>query len=415
MLRTILISLGIWGALNIVVLTNERQTKATKTPVHLKPTQHPPPQPSKIKPHDYEVEILSRELPAQKLSKKRNAYLLVTLYRSGSTLTGEMFNRNSDFLYFFEPLAVFGNNEAPKQKFKMLNETFHCVPPAAKDYEKFAPKQEGVVANCLREGICMYQLSTRFCQPPFCWADQAPLTQCKRHCEGPVKTKKKKAYLAQLCQNDVNTVAIKTIRFHDMTKLKPFYDVNYDLNFKAVMLIRDPRSMFHSRKNIILNVDKVGPAALPDMMATLARECRNYATSYFAVDADRQMKRKTLIIRYEDMALNPMRYVRQVYRFLGEKVTPSIDKKMQDAIAPPKKTIVDSGKATYTTNRVVNKTKILNSWRLDSLLSIEEISQIESECAEMMDLYGYKKMNKKYDQLFDLNLDFVDLQHHLVL
>ena len=141
------------------------------------------------------------------------------------------------------------------------------------------------------------------------------------------------------------------------------------------------------------------------------------------------MKRKTLIIRYEDMALNPMRYVRQVYRFLGEKVTPSIDKKMQDAIAPPKKTIVDSGKfifnfhvwlnltgkATYTTNRVVNKTKILNSWRLDSLLSIEEISQIESECAEMMDLYGYKKMNKKYDQLFDLNLDFVDLQHHLAL
>ena len=55
------------------------------------------------------------------------------------------------------------------------------------------------------------------------------------------------------------------------------------------------------------------------------------------------MKRKTLIIRYEDMALNPMRYVRQVYRFLGEKVTPTIDKKMQDAIAPPKKTIVDSG------------------------------------------------------------------------
>ena len=55
------------------------------------------------------------------------------------------------------------------------------------------------------------------------------------------------------------------------------------------------------------------------------------------------MKRKTLIIRYEDMALNPMRYVRQVYRFLGEKFTPEIDKKMQDAIAPPKKSFTDSG------------------------------------------------------------------------
>ena len=36
---------------------------------------------------------------------KRNAFLLITLYRSGSTLTGEMFNRNFDFLYFFEPLG----------------------------------------------------------------------------------------------------------------------------------------------------------------------------------------------------------------------------------------------------------------------------------------------------------------------
>ena len=57
------------------------------------------------------------------------------------------------------------------------------------------------------------------------------------------------------------------------------------------------------------------------------------------------MKRKTLIVRYEDMALNPMRYVRQVYRFLGEKFTSEIEKKMQDAIAPPKKTITDSGKS----------------------------------------------------------------------
>ena len=34
--------------------------------------------------------------------KRRKAYLLITLYRSGSTLTGEMFNRNKKFLYYFE-------------------------------------------------------------------------------------------------------------------------------------------------------------------------------------------------------------------------------------------------------------------------------------------------------------------------
>ena len=121
------------------VLVNERQTKATQTFTNQKhQTQPSPPKTKPAFKNDYEVEILSRETSPQKPShQKRNAYLLITLYRSGSTLTGEMFNRNKDFLYYFEPLAVFGNNEAPKQKFKMLNETFHCVPPVAKDYEKF--------------------------------------------------------------------------------------------------------------------------------------------------------------------------------------------------------------------------------------------------------------------------------------
>ena len=49
---------------------------------------------------DLSIETMFEEKPP-----KRNAYLLITLYRSGSTLTGEMFNRNLDFLYFFEPLG----------------------------------------------------------------------------------------------------------------------------------------------------------------------------------------------------------------------------------------------------------------------------------------------------------------------
>ena len=48
---------------------------------------------------------LNIETIFEERTPKRNAYLLITLYRSGSTLTGEMFNRNLDFLYFFEPLG----------------------------------------------------------------------------------------------------------------------------------------------------------------------------------------------------------------------------------------------------------------------------------------------------------------------
>ena len=68
----------------------------------------------------------------------------------------------------------------------MLNETFHCHPPIAKNYQQFAPKEASTTKNCLAEGVCMFQLSTRFCQAPFCWADNAPKSQCKRQCQNPV-------------------------------------------------------------------------------------------------------------------------------------------------------------------------------------------------------------------------------------
>ena len=68
----------------------------------------------------------------------------------------------------------------------MINETFHCHPPIAKNYQQFAPKEASTTKNCLAEGVCMFQLSTRFCQAPFCWADNAPKSQCKRQCQNPV-------------------------------------------------------------------------------------------------------------------------------------------------------------------------------------------------------------------------------------
>ena len=114
----------------------------------------------------------------------------------------------------------------------MLNDTFHCIPPIAKNYQQFAPKGETTTSNCLKEGICMFQLSTRFCQAPFCWSDNAPLTQCKKQCESPVKTKKKTEFVKKICQQ-LDTVAIKTIRMNDITKLKPFYQPDYPLNFKG--------------------------------------------------------------------------------------------------------------------------------------------------------------------------------------
>ena len=82
---------------------------------------------------------------------------------------------------------------------------------------------------------------------------------------------------------------------------------------------------------------------LKQMMTTLGDECKRYANNFYIFESNLEIQRKTMVIRYEDLALNPMKYSRKVYKFLGVKFTESIEQMMKDAIEPPKKEIKDKG------------------------------------------------------------------------
>ena len=56
--------------------------------------------------------------------------------------------------------------------------------------------------------------------------------------------------MSKICNEEVDTVAAKVIRFSEISALKPFYSDDYDLNFRVIHLVRDPRSMMHSRKSL---------------------------------------------------------------------------------------------------------------------------------------------------------------------
>ena len=53
------------------------------------------------------------------------------------------------------------------------------------------------------------------------------------------------------------------------------------------------------------------------MMVTLGNECKGYANNFYTFESNLEIQRKTMVIRYEDLALNPMKYSRKVYEFLG--------------------------------------------------------------------------------------------------
>lgn len=145
----------------------------------------------------------------------------------------------------------------------------------------------------------MFQLSTRFCTPPFCWKKDAPPTQCKKQCESPGKQIAKYAYMEKICRDEVDAVAIKTIRFMELKKLKNFYSDDYPMKFRVIMLVRDPRSMYHSRKKIFLNLEHGSDKNMGGFIKTLTKECSYMAANHYASDANQNIKQKTFFLRYE--------------------------------------------------------------------------------------------------------------------
>jgi len=188
----------------------------------------------------------------------------------------------------------------------MLNDSFHCIPPLVDEYMHVAPKPNPASANCLG-GICFWDRSTRFCKAPFCLSDNAPETQCIS-CSVSFKSKNTTDYLSKVCEDEVDTVAVKVIRFREISALKPFYSDDYDLNFRVIHLVRDPRSIMHSRKS----VEKPNSYRFVETdgyIRTLKSECQALVKNYKLAQSDQNVKSKTLFIRYEDIALNVMKSI----------------------------------------------------------------------------------------------------------
>ena len=75
---------------------------------------------------------------------------------------------------------------------------------------------------------------------------------------------------------------------------------------------------------------------------------------------------KIVFVRYEDLALDMIKYGQKVYSFIGLNVTEELQKSLME-LNQSKPSKVSS---SYTTNRNKNFNQIVNSWRLDKVLTV---------------------------------------------
>ena len=171
----------------------------------------------------------------------------------------------------------------------------------------------------------------RLCSPPFCSAQLGKnfKKRCDNACERINVT-----LASETCSNLVP--AVKTIRFTDFRRITDLVLNNYDA--RIVFLVRDPRlgsKIFTIQLAVLKKTAKIPfKRGVYNSMIQL-NEARLYG-NYDKVVWDRvkdtcnrtvanldflasnaKMRKHTLLVRYEDMALDPQGYAKKVYEFTG--------------------------------------------------------------------------------------------------
>uniref|UniRef100_A0A8C2AP67 Sulfotransferase n=1 Tax=Cyprinus carpio TaxID=7962 RepID=A0A8C2AP67_CYPCA len=207
-----------------------------------------------------------------------------------------------------------------------------------------------------------------------------------------------------------NTIVIKGVRVLDVNVLAPLME-DPSLDLKVIHLVRDPRAVANSRiksrhglirENLqvvrsrdpkLRRVPFVDPGHKmskkdgADYHSVGAMEVicdRTYRSLRTALNPPSWLKGKYLAVRYEDLVENPVKTLRNVYQFANLSASLDIESfalNMTNGTSSSSKPFIVSAR---------NATQAASAWR--TVLSIQQIKQVEEYCHHAMAILGYERV-----------------------
>ena len=187
--------------------------------------------------------------------------------------------------------------------------------------------------NCQRRDFCFPHNTKEFCEKPFCLKDlSAPENRkvCSRGpsslCPGPATFYDE---ALDLC-NSKKFLAIKTIRMTILEEFDAFLQQkskNYKMKF--IFLVRDPRGIFNSR----LRISKVQyheKGTEKNIAKKLGAHCQKMSDNIKFIQNSPFWNERTMIVRYEDIALEPKKFAKKLYGNIGLDYISDIDQWIDD-------------------------------------------------------------------------------------
>uniref|UniRef100_A0A3B5MZW6 Sulfotransferase n=1 Tax=Xiphophorus couchianus TaxID=32473 RepID=A0A3B5MZW6_9TELE len=345
--------------------------------------------------YDWYTRISPRHSPPPEGRKVH--VLLLSSWRSGSSFLGQVFSQHPSVFYLMEPAwHVWTTNHKSGAKIlrmavrDLMRSLYQC---------DFSVMDSYMPENYNMSTLFMFHHSRALCSPPACSltrrSDMSNETLCQKKCDSQGLEKVEKA-----CHT-YSHVVLKETRFFELESLYPlFQDPNLDL--RIVHLVRDPRAVIRSREEsaksfdvdsaIVLEQRNVPAASV--QYEVMQEICRSHVriNERAILKPPPFLKGRYKMIRYEDVARNPLKEINDIYDFVGLEMTNQMEEWIYKVTHGKGKG--SKKEAFQITSR--NANEVSQAWR--TLLQHSKVKRIQDLCKGAMSLLGYRTVDSEKEQ-----------------
>ncbi|XP_028826609.1 carbohydrate sulfotransferase 3-like isoform X2 [Denticeps clupeoides] len=336
--------------------------------------------------------------------------LLLATTRTGSSFVGEFFNQQGDnMFYLFEPLwhvermltlETGGTNataSAPAYR-NVLQQLFLC------DFKLLETFIEPPPVHHVTPALFRRESSASLCDDPVCTPFVKGVFEryhCKTRRCGPLNL----TLASESCRQKQHR-AIKSVRVRQLETLRPLSE-DPRLDVKFIQLVRDPRAVLASRMVAFSAKYKhwkqwAADGEVPaddEEVKKLRGNCDNIRVSAeLGLQQPAWLRRRYMLVRYEDIARFPMSKAAEMYTFTGIPFTPQV----KDWILKNTQASKEAS-GVYSTQK--NSSEQVEKWRFTIPFKLVQV--VQKVCGPTMKLFGYKFAESE-EMLTDKSLSLIE-------
>ncbi|XP_020622294.1 carbohydrate sulfotransferase 3-like [Orbicella faveolata] len=334
-------------------------------------------------------------------SKQRRRNILVIAHgRSGSTITGDIFNHHPSVFYLFEPLQtverIFKKLGTSDEHYgslmaDILSNLLRCnfSKPVLEDFDHFYryPSHRQASHAIGSPPLCPYEMNDPKWDPKLC----PPMTS---ESLGSICRDKYPVTVAKILMSRIAGNNIKNI----LEACK-----SSDADCQIIFLVRDPRAAIPSSQSVGFFSNRGSQLSKNGLRLYSYQKCKKTEENLvFLKNLPISRRRRIMIQRYEDFAMNPLKVLSRLYNFAGLPVLDSVKTWLNKSTHPEqtREKMKIEGHAAFFT--VDDASVAVNRWRWKVDPCVIDI--IEHYCEQVMQMMGYTLVDRSYDLMANISI-----------